>query len=179
MRSFLFLRRSLSIFTLVFPVIDARRRLRELEEEAALADGRPREARRVLSKEERAAAAADRLASENKRHQEFSLAFLKLERLERAMEGRDDEAMGEWLEVATYLVDSFRETRQLFPSDSKKKFTGVLSRHWKRKGAAVDLETQAGVMASRLERSMGAFSFLPPAGKLLTPHPHRSTRRGT
>lgn len=97
----------------------------------------------------------DSVAFEEQRQQEFSLAILTLKRLESAVDSGDDEATAEWLEVATYLVDAFRETKQLFPSDSNKKFTGVLSRKWKRKGAAEhDIETQADEMASRLERTM-------------------------
>ena len=84
-----------------------------------------------------------------------ALAFQKLDLLEP---GVDDV---EWLEVATHLVDAFRETRQLFPSDTKRKFTGVLSRGWRRKGVGeIDLETQADEMATRLHRTMRESSLL-------------------
>lgn len=121
-----------------------------------------RRARQALSKEERGRRDADRLVIEEQRVQEFSLAFNKLDRLYPAVHGGDENAKNEWLKLATHLVDAFRETRQLFPSDAKKKFTGVLSRRWRRKGVTEnDVETQANEMASRLERTMGE----------LRPHP--------
>lgn len=109
-----------------------------------------------MTKEARAARTADRLAAEQQRHQEFSLALITLKRLEPSVNGGDVEARAEWLEVATYLVDAFRETKELFPADSNKKFTGVqLQRSWKRKGVQEgDLEVQADEMANRLERRM-------------------------
>ncbi|ORY54996.1 hypothetical protein BCR35DRAFT_284512 [Leucosporidium creatinivorum] len=111
---------------------------------------------RPMTKEARAARTADRLAAEQQRHQEFSLALITLKRLEPSVNSGDIEARAEWLEVATYLVDAFRETKELFPADSNKKFTGVqLQRSWKRKGVQEgDLELQADEMANRLERRM-------------------------
>ncbi|KAI5479718.1 transcription factor TFIIIC complex subunit Sfc4 [Pseudohyphozyma bogoriensis] len=148
-------------------VIEARRRLREAvaEIEVPGAAGRdtraPRKsktgtgARTQLTKEQRESLHRSRAETEEQRQQEVASAFLKLEILAAQVEDGDDEATAEWLEVSTFLVDSFRETRQLFPSDSKKKFTGVLSRTWRRKGAGEnDIEQQAGEMASRLERTM-------------------------
>lgn len=112
-----------------------------------------------MTKEARAARIADRVAAEQQRHQEFSLALITLKRLEPSVNGGDVEARAEWLEVATYLVDAFRETKELFPADSNKKFTGVqLQRSWKRKGVQEgDLEVQADEMANRLERRMSEF----------------------
>lgn len=113
--------------------------------------------RAPLTREDRIARAADKIASEQQRVEEFGAAFHKLSVLDSGVEEEDKEAIGEWLEVATYLVDSFRETTQLFPSDTKKKFSGVLSRDWTIKGAEEDIEAAAGEMASRLERNLGEF----------------------
>lgn len=125
-----------------------------------------RDSRPMLSKEERNQVQAQRVAAEEKRHQEFVISFQRLRGLDPAVEEQDEEATIEWLEVATNLVDAFRETRELFPSDSKKKFMGVLSRKWRRKGGdELDIETRAGQMASRLERRMGTFSFFVEASK--------------
>lgn len=119
-----------------------------------------------MTKEAREARAADRIAAEQQRHQEFSLALVTLKRLEPAVEAGVEEARTEWLEVATFLVDAFREQKELFPSDASKKFTGVrLQRTWTRKGVKEkDIEVQADEMASRLERTMSKWLWRFSAG---------------
>lgn len=111
------------------------------------------------SREERAAARVNREAAERERHTEFQIAFSRLHELDAdiALGGEDGaEALGQWLELATSLVDSFRSTKQLFPSDYKKKFTGMLT-SFRRKGKkAADLEEEADQMANRLQRTMSA-----------------------
>ena len=62
----------------------------------------------------------------------------------------------EWLGKATMVVDAFRETRMLFPSDKFKKYLGPLGRKWKRKGVKTDLATEVDELARRLERSQGS-----------------------
>lgn len=100
--------------------------------------------------------AAESAALENSRVQDFALAFERLELLDVNVQDEDSEDRREWLTLATILVDSFRETVQLFPADTKKKFAGVLSRSWGRKGVEEDdLEAQAGKMSERLNRSLG------------------------
>ncbi|KAK4700486.1 general transcription factor 3C polypeptide 3 (transcription factor C subunit 4), partial [Phenoliferia sp. Uapishka_3] len=116
-----------------------------------------RKGRVPLTKEDRIARDENRRMTEEQRYQEFSLAFSKLSLLDPRVSKGDEQATIEWLEVATHLVDAFRETRQLFPSDGKRKFAGVLTRGWRRKGAGeVGIEAQADEMASRLERTMHA-----------------------
>lgn len=84
----------------------------------------------------------------------------ELTSLSPRVEEGEGEATAEWLAIATEIVDGFRETRQLFPADSKKKFMGVLSRHWRRKGAKEnDLETQVEEMSQRIERNLGVYPF--------------------
>jgi hypothetical protein len=123
---------------------------------------KPGTARPTLTKEERIQKKAARVATEAERSEEFSLAIQKLGLLN--IRANDDGSSGkraEWLAVATFLVDAFRETVQLFPADPKKKFTGLLTRSWKRKGAVdVDLETQADQMSQRLARSLGTYRSL-------------------
>ncbi|BGP05258.1 transcription factor TFIIIC subunit tfc4 [Rhodotorula toruloides] len=104
------------------------------------------------TKEERAAQKSDREAIERERNAEFTMAFLRLQELEGAIEAGDDEAMNQWLEIATGLVDSFRSTKQLFPSDPRKRFTGMIRTH-RRKGKR-DLEAEADQLADRLQRSI-------------------------
>lgn len=48
---------------------------------------------------------------------EYELAFRKLAFLEPGLDEGDKEATVEWLEVAGWLVDGFRETTALFPTD--------------------------------------------------------------
>lgn len=108
------------------------------------------------TKEERAAQKSDREAIERERNAEFTMAFLRLQELEGAIEAGDDEAMNQWLEIATGLVDSFRSTKQLFPSDPRKRFTGMIRTH-RRKGKR-DLEAEADQLADRLQRSISACS---------------------
>lgn len=43
--------------------------------------------------------------------------FDRLAELDEAVEARDLEAIGEWLDVAAGLVEGFRQTRALFPAD--------------------------------------------------------------
>lgn len=99
--------------------------------------------------------AVDREAREQERKHEFTLALQQLAILEAAVKAGDEGARNDWLSVATYLVDSFRETRQLFPSDGKRKFVGMV-RSWKRKGGGEDtMEGAADLMEDRLLRRMG------------------------
>lgn len=99
--------------------------------------------------------AVDRQAREQERKHEFTLALQQLDILQAAVEAGDGGARDDWLSVATYLVDSFRETKQLFPSDGKKKFVGMV-RSWKRKGGEENtLEGAADQMEERLLRRMG------------------------
>ena len=83
------------------------------------------------------------------------------------MAAGEEPAKGEWLATATHMVDVFRETRALFPSDTTRKFTGVLHlrRKWRRKGAAADVESQAMEMSQRLQRTMGESHRLIEGGK--------------
>ncbi|GAA5997999.1 hypothetical protein JCM5350_002855 [Sporobolomyces pararoseus] len=125
-------------------------------------DGPEAEARRrrriYKSAEERKASHQDRLAAEEERKYEATAAFSRLSELEPAVQVGDEEAVYQWLEIATKLIDSFRSTRQLFPSDFKKKFTGMVRRRHggRRKGKdkEADLEDEADEMATRLQRSM-------------------------
>lgn len=145
-------------------VIAAQKHIREEGALEAAANAKSRKSRQSgsrppLTKEGRIARQADRLAAEELRHNEFAAAFQKLGVLDPAVDEGDSKAISEWLELATYLVDSFRETTQLFPSDPRKKFRGVLTRNWTRKGTTENMEKQAGEMASRLERNLGKMSY--------------------
>jgi general transcription factor 3C polypeptide 3 (transcription factor C subunit 4) len=147
--------------------MEAQRRLREvgIDVNADLGGTTQDPARKArtsaLNKEQREKRKESLLATEQQRQQEFEIAFRKLDLLEDQVDAGDPEATTEWLEVATQVVDAFRETRQLFPADLRKKFTGVLSRTWKRKGAKeTDIDAQADEMVSRLQRTMSGLSLL-------------------
>lgn len=143
----------------------ARQQLREAGEDQVDPTGnksgnKKRSNRPTLSKEDRANKVANKVATEAQRDEEFNLALKKLDLLGVEVNDDNAEVRGEWLAVATFLVDAFRETSQLFPADPRKKFTGVLSRTWKRKGAAaIDIETEADQMSQRLVRTMGKLVF--------------------
>ncbi|BGP22119.1 transcription factor TFIIIC subunit tfc4 [Rhodotorula toruloides] len=124
---------------------------REERAESSTTEG-ARKRRVHRTKEERAAQQSDREAVERERHAEFTIAFLRLQELEKAVEAGDEVAMNQWLEVATGLVDSFRSTQQLFPSDPRKRFKGMIRTH-RRKGKR-DLAAEADQLADRLQRSI-------------------------
>ncbi|BGP45304.1 transcription factor TFIIIC subunit tfc4 [Rhodotorula kratochvilovae] len=138
---------------LIKQVIAARETTRE-ESLDVDADGKPRR-RTYLSREERAAARVHRENVEHERHAEFQIAFSRLQELDAAVLNGDEDALNQWLEIAAGLVDSFRSTKQLFPSDYKRKFMGVL-RLGKKRGRKplVDVEEEADHMASRLQRTL-------------------------
>lgn len=77
--------------------------------------------------------------------------------LDEAVNGGDDDAITRWLEIASVLVDSFRSTRQLFPGDYRRKFTGVVRNFQGRRGRKTQeqqFDAEADQMANRLERTM-------------------------
>ncbi|GAA5924202.1 transcription factor TFIIIC subunit TFC4 [Sporobolomyces koalae] len=131
---------------------------RAREEEPTSEDEDPRKRRSQKSAQERESAHRDSLVREEERNLEASAAFSRLEALEPQVERGDQQAILQWLEIATRLIDSFRSTRQLFPSDFKKKFTGIVRRVGgiRKKGIdkQADLEDEADEMANRLKRSM-------------------------
>ncbi|KWU45778.1 TPR-like protein [Rhodotorula sp. JG-1b] len=112
---------------------------------------------RYTSREERAAARTTRENAERERHAEFVLAFSRLQDLDEAVNSGDDDAIARWLEIASVLVDSFRSTRQLFPGDYRRKFTGVVRNFQGRRGRKTQeqqFDAEADQMANRLERTM-------------------------
>ena len=143
-------------------VISRREAERDDSEEVEVdADGKRRR-RPYLSREERQAARIRRENVEHDRHAEFQIAFSRLLELDEGVLEGDDEALNQWLELATGLVDSFRSTTQLFPSDFKRKFTGMFRyRRRGKKNQQVEVEEEADHMANRLQRSLSASLFLP------------------
>ncbi|GAA5855355.1 hypothetical protein JCM9279_001694 [Rhodotorula babjevae] len=139
---------------LIKEVISRREAERDDSEEVEVdADGKRR--RQYLSREERQAARIRRQNVEHDRHAEFQIAFSRLQELDEGVLAGDDEALNQWLELATGLVDSFRSTTQLFPSDFKRKFTGMF--RYRRRGKRsqqVEVEEEADHMATRLQRTL-------------------------
>jgi general transcription factor 3C polypeptide 3 (transcription factor C subunit 4) len=76
------------------------------------ARGKPRQQRRSGK-----LTMAERKELERQRQAEFELAFSKLDLLQPGLEANDPVATQEWLDVASFLVDGFRQTKELFPSD--------------------------------------------------------------
>jgi len=81
-------------------------------------------------------------------HRKQSLPFKDL----LSCQDIEDNLIQEWLESAASLVDTFRTTTALFPSDGKRRFTGLF-RPMKKKGQT-DVDAQADSMAARLQASM-------------------------
>ncbi|GAA5957881.1 hypothetical protein JCM21900_001296 [Sporobolomyces salmonicolor] len=146
---------------LVRDVMNRRAQQDEDDDESEGPGGARRRRRTWHSREERQALQKDREDAERSRHAEFTAAFARLEHLDVAVSAGDEESKFQWLEIATRLVDSFRSTRQLFPSDFRKKFVGMMAPRYGRRGRkgakenkARDLEDEADLMANRLQRSM-------------------------
>ncbi|GAA5921558.1 hypothetical protein JCM1841_000569 [Sporobolomyces salmonicolor] len=146
---------------LVRDVMNRRAQQDEDDDESEGPGGARRRRRTWHSREERQALQKDREEAERSRHAEFTAAFARLEHLDVAVSAGDEESKFQWLEIATRLVDSFRSTRQLFPSDFRKKFVGMMAPRYGRRGRkgakenrARDLEDEADLMANRLQRSM-------------------------
>ncbi|GAA5898643.1 hypothetical protein JCM8208_004721 [Rhodotorula glutinis] len=139
---------------LIKEVISRREAERDDSEEVEVdADGKRR--RQYLSREERQAARIRRENVEHDRHAEFQIAFSRLQELDEGVLEGDDEALHQWLELASGLVDSFRSTPQLFPSDFKRKFMGMFrSRRRGKKSQQVEVEEEADHMATRLQRTL-------------------------
>ena len=90
----------------------------------------------------------------------FDANMLKLQELDRVIDQNksetgevDSSLLFEWLEVVSYLIDSYRTTRALFPSDGKKKFAGLF-KPLKKRNQGRDVEQEANVMASRLQATL-------------------------
>ena len=59
----------------------------------------------------------ERIEAEKQRQADFELAFSKLKVLQPMIEAGNRAVHKEWLDTASFLIDGFRETRQLFPTD--------------------------------------------------------------
>jgi general transcription factor 3C polypeptide 3 (transcription factor C subunit 4) len=130
--------------------------------------------RRTLTLEER-------LEEERTVQEAFDSSLLKLQEVDRAIEeaalhnnGHNDgnevpESLHlEWLDLASYLIDTFRTTKGLFPSDGKKKYLGGFRKSYKRRNKKVkdgqnvaeeeeeepDVDDQAAGIAERLHASL-------------------------
>jgi hypothetical protein len=58
-----------------------------------------------------------RHAAETSRQANFEIAYQKLSLLDNGLMAGDPETTREWLDVASFLIDGFRETPELFPRD--------------------------------------------------------------
>lgn len=102
----------------------------------------------------------EKIEEDRRFQQQFDAALLKLQEVDRIIEqnksetGEVDSALlFEWLEIVSFLIDAYRTTRALFPSDGKKKFAGLFRPIKKRKEGR-DVEQEASAMASRLQATM-------------------------
>lgn len=80
-------------------------------EQRQLAKPPPKQAKRKVTREQR-------LQAEAQRQADIELGFDRLSRIEQEMaDPLSSVKSKEWIDAASYLVDSFRETPALFPSD--------------------------------------------------------------
>lgn len=123
-----------------YSVLEARRLLRQEEEEAMrqqadledaiteagdedpsstfFQEGRRRKSAAAKRMDKRKVTREQRLAAENQRQEDIQLGFDRLQRIEDdMMDPTSPEKSKEWIDAASYLVDSFRETPAFFPSD--------------------------------------------------------------
>ena len=68
--------------------------------------------------------------------------------------GLESPEVYEWLDCAAYLVDTYRTTRALFPSDGKKKYTGIFKASKRHHKTVLNVDEQAQDIAQRLQASM-------------------------
>lgn len=118
--------------------------------------------RRTMTQEER-------LEEERAAQEAFDTTLMKLQELDKTMEleidsptaGVPEQLQLEWLDSASYLMDSFRTTKALFPSDGKKRYLGSRRRGYKRKQNGTEqsldepnVDEQAAGIAERLQASL-------------------------
>lgn len=81
--------------------------------------------RQQLSAISRAETREERLKEEQRTQDAFDEALLKLQELDRLLDTsttkeplqNDETLLSEWTEVATFLIDTYRTTKALYPSD--------------------------------------------------------------
>lgn len=87
------------------------------QESPATTTQKPKRKRRITKAANGKLNAAERQELENQREIEYNATLRKLESIEPDMERGDEAATLEWLDLASTLIDGFRETKALFPSD--------------------------------------------------------------
>ena len=85
--------------------------------------------------------------------EQTAVKYRKLEYLRVKMEEGDPDTIKDWLDTAGDLVDDFRNTKALFPSEKGKAFKGFISTAQRREKAKGDRE-QLERMQHRLEESL-------------------------
>lgn len=96
---------------------------------------------------------AQRAEMNARKTEQTEVKFRKLEYLRTAMEAGEPEAVKDWLDTAGDLVDDFRNTKALFPSDRGKPYQGFISTAQRRAKAKGDRE-RLERMQMRLEESL-------------------------
>ncbi|CCX13579.1 Similar to Transcription factor tau subunit sfc4; acc. no. O74458 [Pyronema omphalodes CBS 100304] len=94
-----------------------------------------------------------RAAMNARKTEQAAIKYKKLEYLRAGMEAGDPEAIKEWLDTAGDLVDDFRNTKALFPSEKGKAFKGFVFTATRRANAKGDKE-RLKQMQHRLEESV-------------------------
>lgn len=110
----------------------------------------------------------ERMQEERAIQDAFDANLLRLHEVDRMMEETVDPTTGttsenlqlEWLDIVSYLIDTFRTTKPLFPSDGKKRYMGGFGgRQYKRRqqdmvDEQLGVDEQAAGIAERLEASL-------------------------
>lgn len=117
--------------------------------------------RRTMTQEER-------LEEERAVQEAFDTTLMKLQEVDKVIEAETDRENGtipyqvqlEWLDLAAYLLDSFRTTKALFPSDGKKRYLGSRKGYKKKQNGTEhvqdeeNVDEQAAGIAERLQASL-------------------------
>lgn len=89
-----------------------------------------------------------------RRTEQTTAKYRKLEMLWPAVQEGEKDAIKEWLDVAGELVDDFRNTRALYPSERGKPFLGFVSTA-ERRARAVSERVRIEKMQARLQETLG------------------------
>lgn len=109
--------------------------------------------RRVRKRRPGAITNEERAEMNARKTEQTAIKYTKLEYLRTKMEEGDPETIKDWLDTAGELVDDFRNTKALFPSEKGRTFKGFISTAQRREKAKGDTE-QLERMQHRLEESL-------------------------
>lgn len=97
-----------------------------------------------------------KIEMEAKKTEQVAIKFRQLEYLTEGMKAGEPVAVKSWLDTAGELVDEFRNTKALYPSERSSMYRGFVPTARKR-AAAQGADVQLEKMQHRLEESLGMY----------------------